>query len=85
MKTRLTERDLNRIVKRVINEQSPDKNLNTCTRTEARNFMKELTNNNNEHVATITNAPAMNGEYLKLEGFGMKCVCKKIDFLGAGI
>ena len=78
MRTRLTERDLNRLVKRVISEQS----IKECTEGQVTTFMQNLTTKGNS-PASIKNGvegdPA-GSIALTLEGFGMKCVVRKEKF-----
>jgi len=86
MRTRLTERDLNRLVKRVINEQQ---SIKQCSEEEVTKFMEFLTSSNNSPASIKNGVEGQNvttqKEYLTLEGFGMKCGVSKQKFAEGGI
>jgi len=82
---RLTESDLQRIVRRVINEQT-GQNLNGCEKGFGKNFMSYMTNEKNRESFKIENAPDGNSSWLKLtDPTGFACAVKKIDFFGSGL
>ena len=84
MKIRLTESDLIRIVKRVVNEEEETfgGNLPMCKKFQVDQFLQVMKSQNNR-AATITNSPDKYGNFLMLDNnSGTKCACRKSDFFG---
>jgi hypothetical protein len=77
---RLTERDLSRIVKRVINEEMD--NTRECTNIDS--FMKNMMGNSGSNQFIVKTVPGKEDFLLLVDPNGKECYCTKEDFAVAG-
>jgi len=87
MRNRLTERDLSRIVRRVINEQKDEvqdiaKNARECTNIDG--FMKNMMGNSGNYQFMVKTIPGKEDFLLLVDPNGKECYCTKEDFAVAG-
>ncbi len=76
MRNRLTERDLSRIVRRVINEEM--NNLKKCTNIDY--FMKTMMGNSGNYQFMVKTMPGQKDFLILVDPNGKECYCTKEDF-----
>ena len=86
---RLTESDLTRIVKRVINEETGDvqdigNNARECGNEYIDSFMKTMMGDSNNFLFTLKTIPKYEELLLLTDPSGKECYCKKEKFASLG-